>query len=337
MPTSEIHKMAYINLAYMFMLSINGHTTGTGLTTPFDSSSSSSRPDASTNLRSTSTIAIFTTVYNISSYGPESSSGLTSTRTLETSSFLTTTQIQEISFGPSSTQTPEISSGTTPTQTPEISSGSTSTQTPEISLGATATQTLEISPGPTSSQTPEISPSPTPTQSPEISSGPTSKPSTSPTDNGIQQDANDKDAVIIVLALILSLSLVLVIVLGVLYRKGKLKCIKQPDNPCAENPRTITHVEPGTNYSNLSDVSRNNTDNTYQELQNRNSNSPYTNLPYSSSSEIETGTNYSSLSDGNKLDTDNHGYQELQTRTPTSPYSNLPYTSEHNTYANLSL
>ncbi|KAK6174329.1 hypothetical protein SNE40_017631 [Patella caerulea] len=135
-------------------------------------------------------------------------------------------------------------------------------------------------------------------------------------------------------------------VLAFLYRKGKLKCLNQPGNSTAENPRTITQLEPSSNYSNLSDETRNNKDNTYQELQTRNSNSPYTNLPYSSSSEIEAGTNDSSLSDGNRLDTDNHGnrlntdnhgYQESQTGTPTSPYSNLPFTSEHNTYVNLSL
>ncbi|KAK6173962.1 hypothetical protein SNE40_017328 [Patella caerulea] len=117
------------------------------------------------------------------------------------------------------------------------------------------------------------------------------------------------------------------------YRKGKLKCLNQPSNPGTENSRTITPPGPSTTYSNLSDTDRNTTDNAYQELQTRNSNSPYNNLPYSGTG-IEPGTNYSSLSDDNRIDTDNNSYQQLQTRTLTSPYNNLPYTSEHHAYSN---
>ncbi|XP_050416053.1 mucin-2 [Patella vulgata] len=152
-------------------------------------------------------------------------------------------------------------------------------------------------------------------------------------DSAAQQTNNDTN-IIIVLATLLSLSMVLVIVLFLMYRKGKLRCLNQPGNPGTENSRAITSSEPGTTYSTLSNVDRHNTDSAYQELQTRNSNSPYNNLPYSGTSEVEPGTNYSSLSDGNRLDKYNNSYQELQTRTPTSPYNNLPYTSEHHTYSN---
>ncbi|XP_050415339.1 mucin-5AC-like [Patella vulgata] len=201
---------------------------------------------------------------------------------------------------PDSTATPVSSSTETEMST------STATHPTTVNNRSPGTATYSSTPSETSTDTSDIP-----------------QTGTNPSDSEEQHTDNDKDIAIIVLA-ILSFSLILVIVLYLMYRKGKLSCLNQPGNPETENSRTTTPSEPWTTYSNLSNTGRHNSD--YQELQTRNSNYPYNNLPYSGRSEVEPSGNYSSLSDGNRRGTDNNNYLELQTRTPSSPYNNLPYT-----------